>query len=355
MADFWTDQKQIIGVAPMDGVTDKSFRMIIAQNSNPSVIMTEFTNVEGLARGAKKMLKAFEYDEIERPIVAQVYGSEVESFYKAAVMLCYLGFDGIDINMGCPMTKVAGKGSGAGLIKTPELAKDIIRAVQKGVTDWADGISLTKAGVHKDTIAECKLMVEGERVANKGRREKIPVSVKTRIGYSQNTITEWLPNIIETKPDAISVHGRTLKQMYTGLADWDAIAVGADLAHKAGITYLGNGDVKNLDDAKQRISDYGVDGVLVGRALFGNPWFFSGYEPTIEDRIRVAMRHNKLFKMHMKNEKCFHAIKKHLGWYVKGFDGAKEARMLLMQTNSAAEVHEKLKQLLNERKWDEKN
>ena len=131
---FWGEmEKPVIGLAPMDGVTDAPFRYMVAKYGKPSLQMTEFTNVEGLARGAVKMLQAFIYDEIERPIVAQIYGTEPDSYYKAAVMLARMGFDGIDINMGCPATKVAKSGSGAGLIRTPELAKELVRMTKKGV------------------------------------------------------------------------------------------------------------------------------------------------------------------------------------------------------------------------------
>ncbi|MDH5597198.1 MAG: tRNA-dihydrouridine synthase family protein, partial [Candidatus Peregrinibacteria bacterium] len=282
---FWDSlESPIIGLSPMDGVTDAPFRYIISKYSKPSLIMTEFTNVEGLARGAVNMLKEFIYDESERPIVAQIYGVELESFYKVALMCCYLDFNGIDINMGCPANKVARRGSGAGMIKIPEHARKVVQIVKKACEDWNNGITLEEAGIRPKLIAALKTMRPKE-----GRRQLLPVSVKTRIGVDEIVTEWWISTLLEEKPANLSLHGRTLKQMYLGEANWDEIAKAAKLCKGTGTTLLGNGDVKSLDDAKARIKDYGVDGVLVGRATFGNPWFFSGHEPTKEERFKVAI------------------------------------------------------------------
>jgi len=316
----------------MDGVTDAPFRYIISKYSKPSLVMTEFTNVEGLARGAVNMLKEFVYDESERPIVAQIYGVELESFYKVALMCCYLDFDGIDINMGCPANKVARRGSGAGMIRIPEHARKVVQIVKKACEDWNNGITLEEAGIRPKLIAALKAMRPQE-----GRRHILPVSVKTRIGVDEIVTEWWISTLLEEKPANLSLHGRTLKQMYLGQANWDEIAKAARLCKGTGTTLLGNGDVKSLDDAKVRIKDYGVDGVLVGRATFGNPWFFSGHEPTKEERFKVAVEHAKFFEEnHM--DHAFFAMRKHLAWYCRGFDGAREIRVQLMQTNSAEEV-----------------
>ncbi len=314
----------------MDGVTDSAFRFMTAKYSKPAVMMTEFTNVEGLARGAVKMLSAFKYSDIERPIVAQIYGVEVPSYYKAAVMLAEMGFDGIDINMGCPAKKVSESGAGAGLIRTPELAKEIIRSTQKGVEDWANGISLEEAGVHPNMIAEMPKWPKGER-------RMLPVSVKTRIGFGEVVVEEWIKHLLDERPANITVHGRTLKQMYMGLADWEAIAKAAALCKEAGVGVLGNGDVKSMDEAREKCEKYGVEGVLVGRATFGDPWFFGGLEPTIEERLKAAVEHSLEFEKQLP-ELHFHIIRKHLGWYAKGFDGAKEVRVEFMKADNAADV-----------------
>lgn len=311
----------------MDGVTDAACRYITAKYGKPSFMMTEFTNVEGLARGAAKMMVAFLYDEIERPIVGQIYGVEVDSFYKCSVMLAAMGFDGIDINMGCPANNVAKKGSGAGLIQTPDLAREIIRSCKKGAEDFANGITLEEAGVHPNIIAEIPVVAE---------RRILPVSVKTRIGYGEIVTESWISNLLEEKPVNITLHGRTLKQMYMGKANWEEIAKAAKICKGSGTSLLGNGDVESLEDALKKIEEYGVDGVLIGRATFGNPWIFKGVEPSMEERMQVALEHARVFdrigRVH------FQYIKKHLGWYCKGFDGAKEMRKELMLAEGLTDI-----------------
>lgn len=332
---FWSKlKKPIIGLAPMDGVTDPSFRYMVRRHSRPSLMITEFTNVEGLARGAVSMLDHLAYDKSERPIVAQIYGVELDSFYKVALMCCYLDFDGIDINMGCPANKVARRGSGAGLIKTPDHAREVIRVVKKAARDWADGIKLEEAGIRPKIITALKKI--------KPRAPKprlLPVSVKTRIGYDEIVTESWVRTLTEESPAAITLHGRTFRQMYSGEANWDEIGKAAKICREAGVLLLGNGDIQSVDQAKQKIADYGVDGVLVGRAACGNPWFFSKKEPTREDRIKVAIEHARHFEKFREGQ-AFFAIRKHLAWYCKGFDGAKEVRVRLMQAQSAKEVED---------------
>ncbi|MEK7673067.1 MAG: tRNA-dihydrouridine synthase [Patescibacteria group bacterium] len=334
---FWEKlEKPVIGLAPMDGVTDAAFRYMICKYSKPSVVITEFTNVEGIARGNVRGMVSFLYNEIERPVVAQIFGVEVESYYKCAVMLAAMGFDGIDINMGCPVTKVAAKGSGAALIKTPELAKELIKVTKKGVEDWVNGITLEKAGVHPDIILE----VEKMNLAHSARieRKMIPVSVKTRIGYDEIVAEEWMKHLLEAEPANITLHGRTLRQLYMGKANWEAIAQACQVVKSSGlgVSFLGNGDVQTIAEAREKVEQYGVDGVLVGRAVMGNPWFFAGREPTPREGLEAAVEHSRYFSElgHMP----FLNIRKHLGWYCKGFDGAKELRMKLMQVNSDKEV-----------------
>lgn len=337
---FWGElARPIIGLSPMDGVTDRAFRYICAKYGKPDVMMTEFTNVEGLARGAGVMMKAFLYDEIERPIVGQIYGVEVESFYKCTVMLCHLGFDGVDINMGCPANNVAKHGSGAGLIRTPELAKEIIRACKRGAKDFANGISLEEAGVAGEIIEEV-LKMNLEREGGEILRREIPISVKTRIGYDSVVAEEWVKHLISEMPANITMHGRTLKQMYLGQADWGVLAKAGQICREAGVGFLGNGDVKSMDDAREKCREYGMDGVLVGRAVLGNPWFFEEREPSISERFSVLLEHAKFYEKY--SGKPFHALKKHLAWYLKGFDGAKELRMAMMKAEGVVDVEKAL-------------
>lgn len=332
---FWEKlEKPIIGLAPMDGVTDAAFRHMICKYSSPSVVITEFTNVEGLARGAISMLKSFIYSEVERPIVAQIFGVEEDSYYKVALMMCALGFDGIDINMGCPVNKVAKHGSGAGLIKTPDLAKRLVLTVKRAMKDWSEGIELCSAGVDEGVLVEIARM-NGERTVE---RRMLPVSVKTRIGYDTVVVEEWMKHLLEVGPASICLHGRTLRQLYRGDADWEAIGRACAVVRESGlgVNFLGNGDVASMEEAKMRVRDYGVDGVLVGRATFGDPWFFGGTEPTMEERFKVMLEHAEYFAE--LNYAPFHNIRKHLAWYCKGFDGAKELRMRLMKVENVADV-----------------
>jgi tRNA-dihydrouridine synthase len=364
---FWDNlAKPIIGLAPMDGVTDAAYRYLFNKYSKPHVTLTEFTNVEGLARGATSMLIAFKYDEIERPIVGQIYGVEPESFYKVSMILCFLGFDGIDVNMGCPANKVARRGSGAGLIKLPDLAKRIVRQCQQAAQDWANGKQLDEIGLPPKVVREAmkmkgmsvELAPDGSiirtdeiRAYEARPRTVLPVSVKTRIGVDSIVAEDWMKHLLEVEPANISLHGRTLKQMYMGEANWEVIAKAAAVVHSSGLptTILGNGDIKSMADALDRIARYGVDGVLVGRATFGNPWFFKGTEVgatdiPLEERVKIAIEHSELHEK-MLPEYPFFAMRKNLGWYVKGFEGAKEVRVKLMLSNSSDEVREILKEI----------
>ncbi|MDX9970454.1 MAG: tRNA-dihydrouridine synthase [Candidatus Gracilibacteria bacterium] len=330
-------RRPIIGLSPMDSVTDAPFREMIARHSTPSFIVTEFSNVEGLARGGVKMLHAFLYSERERPIIAQIYGVEIESFYKAAVMCCFLGFDGVDINMGCPMSKVAKRGSGAALIKTPELARQIIATVKAGVRDFKNGISLEEAGVNPLLIDEVKNMSELHGGAERAR--EIPVSVKTRIGFDKDIAENWMSELLPAKPDMITVHGRTLKQLYSGRADWDSIRRASRVVRGAGILFLGNGDIQNMQDARDKISEFEVDGVMVGRAVQGNPWFFTEHIPSVSEKLDAIIEHSEILA-NMYPQIWFVHIRKHLAWYANEFSGAKELRTKLIRVSTFADVKE---------------
>ncbi len=341
---FWDNlKKPIIGLAPMDGVTDPAFRYMVASVSKPAVMFTEFVNVEGLARGVEKMLPAFFYSAKERPVVAQLFGTETDSFYKAAVMLCYLGFDGIDINMGCPVSKIASKGAGAALIKNPKLAKKIIKSVYKGINDFANGISLENAGVHENIISFVKKnkdMFGGKNgvVAKNSDRKLIPLSVKTRIGYDEICAEQWAKLLISFGVKTLTMHGRTLKQLYSGEANWEVLGNVAKICKENDVMFFANGDISSLEDAHEKIKKYGCDGVLIGRATNGNPWFFEGKEPSLEDRLNVIKKHVKYFEK--LSYLPFQTLKKHLAWYTKGFDGAKEMRMSFMQAQSGKDVYD---------------
>ena len=323
---FWNDLKQkgiILGLSPMDGVTDGPMRYMTAKyGSEPNgvnVLFTEFVSVDGLhhARGEnkQKILKAFVRAKdvvLDRQSsepclsrwpceVAQIFGRTPEYFAEAARLIEQLGFDGVDINMGCPAKNVSEHGGGAGLIRTPELAQNIVKAT---------------------------------KVAT-----KLPVSVKTRIGVlDKSEMEEWIEAIVEVAPAVLSLHGRTLKQMYTGEADWEAIGRAAEIVHRHGGLILGNGDIKSMDDAHSKIEKYGVDGVLLGRASFGNPGVFVGMDdPSVEQRLAWMREHVSIYEQ-VFGEGYFLPVRKHLAWYAKGFPGASELRQQLVRTNSAEEV-----------------
>lgn len=361
MKSFWDElEKPILALSPMDGVTDAAFRFISAKYGPPDIHFTEFTNVEGLARNAQVMLDDFIFSEIERPVVAQIYGSEPESFYKIAIVVCELGFDGVDINMGCPAKNVAARGCGAALIRNPPLAKEIIRAVKRGVKDWSEGKSVEDLDLKPRMALKVRRM-NAERCGEEEMRERrvLPVSVKTRIGYDSIVIEEWVRHLLEEEPVAISIHGRTLKQMYEGSADWWAIARAAEIIHQTPTLVLGNGDLKTLEEAVDKIRMSGVDGALLGRGVMGNPWIFRDKHRVkalfrgnaegaaapavpVAERFEILLEHSRYFEK-IKGGERFAAMRKHFGWYVKGIPRASELRGKMFQATSTREIEDILK------------
>ncbi len=333
---FWDKlNKPIIGLSPMDGVTDAAFRYITDKYSQPDVLFTEFTSVEGIAAGADKLLSAFVYHKSPTPIVGQIFGSTPDDFYKSAFVLAELGFDGIDINMGCPDPHVAKKGGGAGLIKTPELAREIIIATQKGSEDWASGIKIEKTGLPKKITNWIKNYKEKNNILTKNIL--LPVSVKTRIGYDEIVTESWIETLLTTKPANITLHGRTLKQLYSGEANWEEISKAAKLAKDTTTTLLGNGDIKSMEDALEKITHYKTDGALIGRAAFGKPEIFSNKEIVLNEKLKIAIEHCEAFEK-LTPELNFLSVRKHLAWYCKGFDNASDKRMALMMSTNSKEV-----------------
>ena len=362
-SSFWDNlQKPIIGLAPMDGVTDAPCRTMHGLYGRPDVVITEFTNVEGLWRGSDRIFRDFLYTPAERPVVAQIFGCRPEYFYRAAHVVCELGFDGLDINMGCPAKTVANKGGGAALIRMPETAKEIIRAAQQGVQDWANGQTLEDLDMDPLRIERIHQMNK-ERVRIWGDsaqidRRLLPVSVKTRLGFDSIVITDWVQELLELQPAVITIHGRTLVQHYKGEANWEAIAAAAEIVRKTDTLILGNGDIHSLFEAAQRIRTTGVHGVLIGRASFGNPWLFRNRDqlkkllneninptaeqlpniiPSREDRLLMALEHAYVHAK-LKGEDHYVEMRKHLGWYLGHFPGAKQVRNDLVRVNSLADV-----------------
>ncbi|MBE0574164.1 tRNA-dihydrouridine synthase [Candidatus Dojkabacteria bacterium] len=327
----------IVGLSPMDGVTDSAYRYITKKHGNPDVIFTEFTNVMGMSQAGQHVIKDFHYDKTQKPIVAQIYGKEPEYFYHVAKIACELDFDAVDINMGCPAKNVASSGSGAALIRTPNLAREIIVATKQGVVDWANDGKLT--GLPEKTLAAV-VDLKKELNAQYSTRKVLPVSVKTRIGYSEPVTEWWIKELEKENPAWISLHGRTLKQMYTGSADWDEIKKAVKTTE---IPILANGDIKDYSDIKKVLDLTGAQGVLIGRASFGNPWIFKGKkfeDISLEERVKVMIEHTKKFVELNPDPKAFVQMRKHFGWYIKGFENASAIRVKLMQTNSVTDVEQ---------------
>jgi tRNA-dihydrouridine synthase B len=348
--------KPVIGLSPMDGITDAVFRYIVAKYGKPDVMFTEFENVDGIKFSREPEFKVFLYHESERPVIAQIFGKDPQLFYYAAQVIAELGFDGVDINMGCPSKNVAGRGAGAGLIRNPGLAQEIIAATKKGVTDWAAAASelldLPVRMQRKLAATKKALDTWGTKYRGPGSRNPIAVSVKTRIGYAENEVDTWIPKLIEAEPACISIHGRTYKQMYSGKADWEAIGHAAALIRESNINIkvLGNGDVTNREQALELANKYQLDGVLIGRASLGRPWIFTGKpEPDLPEIVSILLDHARIQQQIF--PKSFFTARKHLAWYLKGFPGAAQLRSKLVQTNSPQEVakiisDEKLDKLL---------
>ena len=336
----------------MDGVTDQPYRFIMKKYGQPDLIMTEFTSAEGVSHNAERLFQDFLYDESQRPIVAQIFGKDPESFRTTALILGYLGFDGIDINMGCPAKSVRQHGSGAALIQQPERAAQIVRATQAGTQDWAEGKTLDDIPKMKQRIK--KLILERfEQLPEKYQQRRVlPVSVKTRIGYDTPVTEWWIEHLLKLDVAAISLHGRTLNQMYTGQANWEEIGKAVQVAQGSNTLILGNGDIDSVEKAQQRLGETGVDGFLVGRATFGNPGILSTLRswrdqqfghplvtstPITPDPIELAIEHSQRWE-EAYPDAPFSPMRKHLAWYIKSFPGASEYRVQLMQAESATEV-----------------
>ena len=299
-------------MAPMSGVTDEACRRMFLKYGRPDVFWTEFISVAALnsPKGRKYCLDTLKFNPKEKPIVAQVFGGDPAQFEKAAKEIVELGFDGIDINMGCPDRDIEKQGAGAALIKNPELAKEIIRATLRGA---------------------------------QGKQKKIPVSVKTRIGYDKNEINDWIKIILQENVAVLTVHFRTKKEMYMPPAHWELakeIVKLRDL-YSPETLILGNGDVKTLEQASQLVKENGLDGVMIGRAVLGDPWFFSGKSPDVAERLNAIIEHVKFYK-----GEHFDTLKKHFHAYTKGFRGAKDLREQLMKTESIQEVKKIIKDFL---------
>jgi nifR3 family TIM-barrel protein len=307
-------------LAPMADVTDVAFRKVINTYGKPDVTWTEFVSADGLIRatpeGKEKLLRDLRFDsKIERPIVAQLFSSHPEYMKQAATLVQELGYDGIDINMGCPDKSIEKQGCGSAMIKNPENAVAVIKAAKEGAPN-------------------------------------LPITVKTRIGYNKHELETWLPKLLSAEPAVITIHARTRKEMSKVPARWEHVKQAVEIRDayfkdREGdkTLILGNGDAVTIEDAYQKAVFSNADGVMIGRGIFGNPWLFRNlhtrevYMPSLKERFDVMLEHTREFVKQLGDIKSFAIMKKHYKAYVNHFDGAKELRLELMEkANTLEEV-----------------
>lgn len=307
-------------LAPMEDVSDPPFRTL-CKRYGADLMFTEFISSEGLIRDAAKSVQKLDIYESERPIGIQIFGAELDSMIKSAEIIERTNPDILDINFGCPVKKVTCKGAGAGILQ-----------------DIPKMIKLTEAVV---------------------KTTSLPVTVKTRLGWDEHSkfIVDVAERLQDVGIEAISIHGRTRKQMYKGAADWSLIAEVKNNSRMK-IPVFGNGDIDSPEKAIDYKNRYGVDGVMVGRATIGNPWFFKEVKhfieygekiphPTIKDRCRIALEHLEL-SIKWKGEKLgINEMKRHYSNYFRGIANIKEIRGELVQSNDLLEIQQLIAEIEN--------
>lgn len=316
-----TARRPIVALAPMAGVTDASYRQVIKKIAPDAVVYTEFLSSDAIVHGAERTLRDLQFDaSVERPFIVQIFGSDPQKFLEACKVIEQTGADGIDINMGCPAAKIVSSCYGSALIRNPGLAAELVAAATKAVS--------------------------------------IPVSVKTRLGWdTAETLIPFCKGLVDAGAKALAIHGRRYLDKFAGKADWEPIY---ELKRQVSVPVLGNGDINTAEDALRMIGN--LDGVMVGRGTFGNPWlmkeisdaFAAGSvspprEMTSEEkfamfrtRVPFMLDHCDL-AVRMKGERRgVLEMRRHLSGYVKGFDGAKELRMKLMTLEKLDDVRSAL-------------
>lgn len=303
---IWNDlEKPIVALAPMEDVTDVAFRQIVEEVAPADLYFTEFMNVDAYGtKGWPNVSRRLKKRDEETKLIAQIWGSDLEKFTAVAKELGERGFAGIDINMGCPVKKVVARNQGGGIIRVPEKASQVIKAVQAGAGN-------------------------------------LPVSVKTRIGVDEIITEAWVTHLLQHDLAALTIHARTVKEQSAVPAHWDQVALAVKLRNKLApdTLILGNGDVEDRQHAEQLCKETGADGVMIGRGIFHNVAAFA-QKPTElspEESLKMAKRHFELYDEY-KPSTPFGAFKKFFKVYVHGFDGAAELRTELNQTQSKDEI-----------------
>ena len=344
-------------MAPMKDVTDPAFRALLAKYGAPDVFWTEFVSADGLFHTIEKqgdssrrevspcfqnpLLRDLQFSEAERPIVAQIFSKKPEMISYAVKVISELGFDGVDLNMGCPDRAIEKQGAGAALMKNPKLAVELIQAAKEA--------------------------------------SALPVSVKTRVGYSKESLDEWLPVLLEAEPAVITIHLRTRKELSLAPANWELMKKAVEIRNKINpsVLLIGNGDVQNIEEGKRLAEETGCDGIMIGRAMFGNPWIFEritrlnlksessrfnldnshglqGHPMSSSEIGHPMSKHGLSEKLSallelaqnfekMSPPKHFDLLKKHIKAFVTGFSGASALRARLMEANSSADLERIIK------------
>lgn len=314
MKNIWqqlkSDKQPFFVLAPMDDVTDTVFRRIIKKYAPADLMMTEFANTDGwCSPGRDAIYKRLRHINVERPLIAQIWGANPKHYEIMSRDILDLGFDGIDINMGCPIKDVVKTGACSALIENHELAGKIIQAVKKG---------------------------------NKNR---LPISVKTRIGFNKIDTENWCEYLLQQNIDALIVHGRTKKDMSKVPANWEEIAKVVKLRDEISpkTLIIGNGDVLTRQDGIDRAKRSGVDGVMIGRGVFQDFFVFSEEDNSheLQKMLVILKEHVILHKRLLKGNK-FEPLKKFVKMYVHGFSNAGTVRAELMQTKSHEELINKI-------------
>ena len=306
--NFWRElPRPFFILAPMEDVTDIVFRHVVSEAARPDVFFTEFTNTESFCHpeGIHSVRGRLTFSEDEQPMVAHIWGDKPEHFREMSIGMAEMGFKGIDLNMGCPVANVASKGKGSGLILRPETAAEIIQA--------------SKAG-------------------------GLPVSVKTRLGYYDiDEWKDWLKHVFEQDIANLSIHLRTRKEMSKVDAHWELIAAIKQMRDEiAPDTLLTiNGDIPDRKTGLELAEKYGIDGVMIGRGIFHNPYAFEKEprEHTSKELLGLLRLHLSLFDKYSKEEsRLFKPLRRFFKIYVRGIRGASELRHQLMQTNTTDEA-----------------